>query len=360
MSIRTLALSTALLLAAGLAAAQNPQYPWGQPGNSNATVQQNGQNVAYQRGMQDGMRDGQKDQQSGHSFRPTQTDKYKDTPGYTSLSGINHDQYVQLYRQSYMQGYQQGYNANAANNTNSTNRYCDQDGDDCAPQSPPVYGQGYPQQPNYPNGYPASNYPVYGQPGYGQGGQQIAFQRGAQQGQNDGLIAARQGKPGHGNDNYKNTPGYDASMGITFDQYRAAYRQGYKQAYDQAYRAGVTGAYPQQNYPVYGQPYPPHGYPQQSYPQQGYPVYGQPGYPVNGGYGGYGAQNAGYQRGYQDGINEGMRDRQSGHTYRPTKSDKYDDTPGYNSSYGDKNQWKQEYRQGFVNGYQQGYNGSPR
>src|SRR5512146_94501 len=226
MSIRTLALSTALVLAAGLAAAQNPQYPWGQPGNSNATVQQNGQNVGYQRGMQDGMRDGQKDQQSGHSFRPTQTDKYKDTPGYTSLSGINHDQYVQLYRQSYMQGYQQGYNANAANNTNSTNRYCDQDGDDCAPQGPPVYGQRYPQQPNYPNGYPASNYPVYGQPGYGQGGQQIAFQRGAQQGQNDGLIAARQGKPGHGNDNYKNTPGYDASMGITFDQYRVAYRQG--------------------------------------------------------------------------------------------------------------------------------------
>ncbi|HEU5452692.1 MAG TPA: hypothetical protein VFU76_11935 [Terriglobales bacterium] len=343
MSLRTIALSTALLLGAALAAGAQtgPFGGWGQPGTSVGTTQQNGQNVAYQRGMQDGMRDGQRDQQSGHSFRPTQTDKYKDAPGYSGLSGIPHDQYVQIYRQSYMQGYQQGFSATAGNNPNGPNEACDSDGDDCRPAGT-VYGQ-TDNYPVYGGQYPQQNYPVYGQPGYpAQNGLQVAFQRGAQQGQIDGQSAAQQGRRSRISDNYKTTPGYDASLGISFGQYQDAYRQGYKQAYDQAVGYGQ-----QQNYPVYGQ----------QYPQQNYPVYGQPGYPGNGG---YGIQNAGYQRGFQDGLTEGARDRQSGHSARPQHSDKYDDTPGYNSSYGDKGQWKQMYRQGFVAGYQQGYNGSPR
>ena len=351
MSIRGIALSTALFLAAGLcAAAQNGPYGWGQPGTP-VGAQQNNQNPAYQRGMNDGLRDGQKDQQSGHSFRPTQSDKYKDAPGYIPVYGVTREQYAQMYRQAYMQGYQQGFGANTANNPGDPNVICDNDGDDCRQANPPVDGQAYPGQPNSPvygQQYPQQNYPVYGQPypPNGQNGEQVAFQRGVQQGQIDGQMAAQRGKPGRPTDNYDRAPGYDASLGISFDQYKRAYRQGYKESYNQAYRGGVTGQYPQQNYPVYGQ-----GYPQQ------YPVYGQPGYPVNGG---YGVQGAAYQRGYQDGINEGGRDRQSGHSYRPTKSEKYDDTPGYNSSYGDKNQWKQNYRQGFVNGYQQAYNGTPQ
>ena len=350
MSSRLIALATALWLGLSLAAvAQNAPFGgFGQPGTAVGTTQQNGQNVAYQRGMQDGLRDGQRDQQSGHSFRPTQTDKYKDAPGYSGLSGITHGQYVQLYRQAYMQGYQQAFSSMAGNNPNGPNQACDSDGDNCNQQGP-VYTPNYPNQ-NYPvygQGYPQQNYPVYGQQGYpAQNGLQVAYQRGTQQGAQDGQVAAQQGgRPGRVTENYNATPGYDASLGISFGQYQHAYREGYKQAYDQAVQGG--GAYPQQNYPVYGQPY----------PQQNYPVYGQPGYPANGG---YGVENAGYQRGFEDGVNEGARDRQSGRAARPTKSEKYDDTPGYQSAYGNKGQWKQSYRQGFVSGYQQGYNGSPQ
>ena len=53
--------------------------------------------------------DGQSDRATGHSYRPTQDDNYRNASrGYSSAYG-NKDQYKSIYRQGYQQGYQQGY-----------------------------------------------------------------------------------------------------------------------------------------------------------------------------------------------------------------------------------------------------------
>jgi len=65
--------------------------------------------VAQQNGYRDGMNDGRKDRMTGHSFRPTQDDNYKNAPGYSSNMG-DRQQYTNIYRQGYQQGYQIGYN----------------------------------------------------------------------------------------------------------------------------------------------------------------------------------------------------------------------------------------------------------
>jgi len=61
----------------------------------------NGSSIARQNGYRDGANDGRKDRATGHSFRPTQGDNYKNAPGYSSSKDA--------YRQSYQQGDQQGY-----------------------------------------------------------------------------------------------------------------------------------------------------------------------------------------------------------------------------------------------------------
>ena len=68
----------------------------------------NGSSIARQNGYRDGVNDGRKDRATGHSFRPTQGDNYKNAPGYSSSMG-DRQQYKDAYRQSYQQGYQQGY-----------------------------------------------------------------------------------------------------------------------------------------------------------------------------------------------------------------------------------------------------------
>ena len=65
--------------------------------------------VAGQNGYRDGMNDGRKDRATGHSFRPTQDDNYKNAPGYSSNMG-DRQQYKDAYRQAYQRGYQIGYN----------------------------------------------------------------------------------------------------------------------------------------------------------------------------------------------------------------------------------------------------------
>jgi hypothetical protein len=65
--------------------------------------------VAQQNGYRDGMNDGRKDRATGHSFRPTQDDNYKNAPGYSSNMG-DRQQYKNTYREGYQQGYQLGYN----------------------------------------------------------------------------------------------------------------------------------------------------------------------------------------------------------------------------------------------------------
>jgi len=64
---------------------------------------------AAQIGFQDGINDGRSDRMTGHSFRPTQDDNFKNaTRGYSSAYGDKQG-YKNTYRQGYEQGYQQGY-----------------------------------------------------------------------------------------------------------------------------------------------------------------------------------------------------------------------------------------------------------
>jgi hypothetical protein len=65
--------------------------------------------IAQENGYRDGMNDGQKDRATGHSFRPTHDDNYKNAPGYSSSMG-DRQQYKNMYRQAYEQGYPLGYN----------------------------------------------------------------------------------------------------------------------------------------------------------------------------------------------------------------------------------------------------------
>jgi hypothetical protein len=84
------------------------------------------------------------------------------------------------------------------------------------------------------------------------------------------------------------------------------------------------------------------------------------GYP-SGSYGGgrgYGNANSiAQQNGYRDGQNDGVKDRNTGHSFRPTQGDNYKNAPGYSSSMGDRQQYKDMYRQAYQQGYQLGYNG---
>lgn len=60
--------------------------------------------------------------------------------------------------------------------------------------------------------------------------------------------------------------------------------------------------------------------------------------------------------GYDDGFNDGQRDRRTGHSFRPTHSDRYEDADrGYNRGFGDKGYYKQLYRDGYRQGYERGY-----
>ena len=78
-------------------------YGSGYSGNSR------GYGNAAQIGYQDGINDGRSDRVTGHSFRPTQDDNYKDASrGYSSSFG-DKQSYKNSYRQGYEQGYQQGY-----------------------------------------------------------------------------------------------------------------------------------------------------------------------------------------------------------------------------------------------------------
>jgi hypothetical protein len=64
--------------------------------------------IARDSGFRDGRNDGAKDRATGHSFRPTQGDNYKNAPGYSSNMG-DRQQYKDMYRQAYTQAYQEGY-----------------------------------------------------------------------------------------------------------------------------------------------------------------------------------------------------------------------------------------------------------
>ena len=85
---------------------RNGGYGTGSHGNGGYG---NPSGIAQQNGYRDGVNDGRNDRATGHSFRPTHDDNYKNAPGYSSSMG-SRQQYKDIYRQGYQQGYQQGYN----------------------------------------------------------------------------------------------------------------------------------------------------------------------------------------------------------------------------------------------------------
>src|ERR1041384_7845989 len=71
--------------------------------------------------------------------------------------------------------------------------------------------------------------------------------------------------------------------------------------------------------------------------------------------GNYGYENA-RQQGYSYGLNVGSADAQRGQSYDPQRSRYWKNaTEGYNSSYGNRNQYKQVFRDAFEQGYRDGF-----
>ena len=180
----------------------------------------------------------------------------------------------------------------------------------------------------------------YGQNGYQNGpqndpGYRRGFDDGMRSGQTDLQRGKRDGDPVK-SENYEDTPGYDSRYGD-----KGLWKQQYRQGYVAGYQQGMQGGFGP------GQ-YGPGQYGQAPYGQR---PYGAGGY----GPGQYGDE--GYRRGFDDGMESGQRDFQTGKQGDPTQAQKYGDTPGYSSAYGNKDQWKQQYRQGYVAGYERGRSG---
>lgn len=183
----------------------------------------------------------------------------------------------------------------------------------------PAYGQYGNDGINHQYGSPHDN-----NPGYRRG-----FDDGMRSGQND-VQRGKRGDPTK-SESYEDAPGYNSSYGDK-RQWKQQYQQGFASGYQTAMSGGGNGRYGQSPYD------------QGSYDQRGY---GQTQY----------SDAPGYRQGFDDGIRSGQNDVQRGKRSDPTKSENYEDAPGYNSSYGDKGQWKQQYRQGFALGYQRAMDG---
>lgn len=62
------------------------------------------------------------------------------------------------------------------------------------------------------------------------------------------------------------------------------------------------------------------------------------------------------QQGYSYGMNVGAADAQRGQSFNPQRSRYYrNGTEGYNSSYGNRGQYRQVFRDAFIQGYREGY-----
>jgi hypothetical protein len=59
--------------------------------------------------------------------------------------------------------------------------------------------------------------------------------------------------------------------------------------------------------------------------------------------------------GYQDGFNDGSHDRATGHSFRPTHDDKYEDAPEYGHPPIPRHEYKNIYREAYIRGYERGY-----
>ncbi len=146
------------------------------------------------------------------------------------------------------------------------------------------------------------------------------YQRGVRQGQYDGSRNRNQQYRGRFSNDYDR------------DAYRAGYDKGFQDARAE-HASRDNGA---------------------AYRRQG--PYGQNGQYSNNQNGQYNRNNQAAQMGAQDGMSDGRRDRQTGHSNRPTEGDNYKNAlRGYNSSLGGETAYKAAYRQAYGPAYQQGY-----
>jgi hypothetical protein len=60
-------------------------------------------------GYHDGLAEGQRDRMTGHSFRPTHSDRYEDASDHGDHHGMSRGEFKSIYREAYLRGYQRGY-----------------------------------------------------------------------------------------------------------------------------------------------------------------------------------------------------------------------------------------------------------
>ena len=98
---------------AGTALAQDGYYPPPERGygyyDGGAAHQTAERARSY--GWHDGLADGQHDRYTGHSFRPTHSDRYEDASDHGNHDGMSRDEFKRIYRDAYYRGYQRGYGA---------------------------------------------------------------------------------------------------------------------------------------------------------------------------------------------------------------------------------------------------------
>jgi hypothetical protein len=294
MSLRSFALSMALVLGAGaLAAGQiTPQPPavpdqgyYGQTTRPVYVVPYANDPV-YQRGYRDGMDEGQKDRHKNHDYRATKSGKYENPPDYDRSYG-DKEHWKRIYQSGFATGYYQGYYA-------------------------------------VPTAYPVAPAPGYVVP-VAAPPSDAAYQ----QGYKDGLMDGQDDRQGShtyralATSRYQHTPGYDSSYGDK-DRYKEFYRQGYAAGYQQAFTGAAVAATTVTASVPAGPAY----------------TYSQP-----------------FQMGYQDGINDGRDDRLNNRDYRATTTDKFQDAPGYTNALGTPDMFRELYRRGYVAGYQAAFAG---
>lgn len=74
----------------------------------------------------------------------------------------------------------------------------------------------------------------------------------------------------------------------------------------------------------------------------------------------YGVERA-RDLGYHDGAHDGERDRLTGHSFRPTHGDRYEDASDHGDREGlSRGEFKEIYRDAYLRGYERGYQSAGR
>ena len=87
----------------------HPAYYVAPPPPTAAYVEPSLMQSAHQNGFPQGVSIGERDRVEGHSYRPTYSRLYANTPGYSQQLGGPFWQYQSAYRDAYMRGYRKGY-----------------------------------------------------------------------------------------------------------------------------------------------------------------------------------------------------------------------------------------------------------